>query len=225
MTLAIDGTATGVNTGLGVATCTLTTTNTNDIIILFVSWDNGGGTTFTITDTANLTWHLRASENTGNSSSVTREYYAVSSGALTADIITCTASSGTNRLALVAFGVSGANTSTPYDPGVGVPVTANSQSSVTSLTANVVTTAAVAMVIGFIAIDASATETYTYTPTGTALIATQADSGHSDTAYFKVVTPPFNMATGASWNNASAVSLINDAIQQASGSASVLLVY
>lgn len=211
--IATDGSSNGFSTGTGTANTVLTTTQGNDIILLFLSWDSAGSTTFTISDTAGLSWSLRASENTGSSTAVTREYYATSTNPLTNDKITATASGGTSALKLIAVGVSGANTITPFDANALMPSTANKQSSVAVISANVNTNNANDMLILFIVpqggstvftYNAGFTQTNYVTGSETAAVANKV-----------ITTLQTNIPIGASFTPSGATSLIVDALQQA----------
>ena len=134
MTLALDGVvnysgASGMSMLPG-----LTTANTNVVIILFIY---GNGTSASaISDTAGLTWNFRASytSNTYANNNIAL-YYAVSSAALSNDVITIT-SAAFNGITAIAFGVSGANTTTPFDTNVSLPMTGETDPGTISTTAS-----------------------------------------------------------------------------------------
>ncbi len=96
----------------------LTTANANDVIILDIV--QNGTTVNTISDTADLTWNLRAVAGTG--SDTIYEYYAIAPNVLSADAITVNFTGTASYVDLNAFGISGANTSSPF--GTSAPVTA-----------------------------------------------------------------------------------------------------
>ncbi len=109
MTLALDGSVNGTIAAGSSGSVSLTTANTNDVIIVSVITANG--TTASVSDAAGLTWTQRLlATNTAN----TYEFYAISANALSADSITVTLSA-TDNAVIVAFGVSGASTSSPFD--------------------------------------------------------------------------------------------------------------
>lgn len=113
--LSIDGTANG-NTGSGLTTtATLTTTQTNDRIVVMVETNDNPGVS-SVADTAGLTWTLRATNLGGPSGQDFEEWSAVSSGVLTADVITVT----TVHASFTTIGVAAISGSTGFDP-----VTAN----------------------------------------------------------------------------------------------------
>lgn len=109
--LAIDGTG-ACTIGAAASSCTpsITTTSANDVLIIQQGQSHSCNSP---TSTPSLTWTLRKTIGTTNC-----EYYAVwsSSGAIT---LTCHAS-GVGLGACQAFGVSGANTASPFDLGAGI---------------------------------------------------------------------------------------------------------
>jgi hypothetical protein len=92
----------------------LTTTKSNDVLYLsFVGY--GGATVRSITSLPVLTWTQRAGITANNDGShYLQTYYAIKSSSGTVRI-TVTSSSSSNNQAIVAFGVSGANTNAPFD--------------------------------------------------------------------------------------------------------------
>ncbi len=128
----LDGYATGSNSGGGSATpgvtsstVTLSTTFADDVIVVGVVstgyWNASEVTS--ITDTAGLTWKKRNSRWILGSFPSVELWWAHAPTALAGDIITVhTANSGghfagggTGSIALIAWGVSGANYTTPWD--------------------------------------------------------------------------------------------------------------
>ena len=132
-TLGIDGT--GYSGAYGVsatsASVSLTTANPNDVIILDIAYN--GPAIASISDTAGLTWHERAVA--GSSGSQIYQYYAIAPTALAADGITVNFAGTAGYYAMDAFGIVGANTSSPFDTNVSVPGTSNS-STVSATTSN-----------------------------------------------------------------------------------------
>jgi len=131
--LALDGNAFSsrpfVSTSsAGVA---LTTKNADDVIILEIV--QNGTTVSSVSDTADLTWNVRAVAGTGPYTIY--EYYAIAPNALSADAITVDFAGTASYVDLNAFGISGANTSSPFDTSV--PVTpATSTGTVTTSNAD-----------------------------------------------------------------------------------------
>jgi hypothetical protein len=116
--LAIDGSSANEATSVSSLTVTLTTTSSSDIIYLIISEALTGVTVSSVTDSQSLTWKSRASATSANLELFT--YWAVASSALSSDTITVTMS-GSGDLDLFVFGISGADTSSPFDPNAAVP--------------------------------------------------------------------------------------------------------
>jgi hypothetical protein len=148
----IDGTATA---GCGHTTnqcqTTFSTSHTNDIIIVYTTeaLDLAGPCTFSVSDTAGLTWNYRggvAGRADGSYGTTPRdqigEFWARSSGALASDSITERISGcadtrygyGGEYNGLIVFGVSGANFNSPFDPNTSLPGSANNYSNTPSVT-------------------------------------------------------------------------------------------
>jgi hypothetical protein len=135
MALSLDGNAHGSSTTATTATATLTTSLTNDVIIAFVEVSHptnapsvtsvaGGGLTWTKRQTKSMTF----TANTAGKL-VAEEWWAPSTGALTAQVITVTgAASGTpDHCNIIVFGVTGCNNiNAPFDSNGGLPVSYNS---------------------------------------------------------------------------------------------------
>ena len=100
-------------------TVTLTTAYVNDVIILDIA--ENGTTVSSISDTAGLTWQEKAVAGTGND--LIYQYYAISPNALSADAITVNFTGGATQAELNAFGIAGANTSSPFDTNASIPTT------------------------------------------------------------------------------------------------------
>jgi hypothetical protein len=124
LTLAIDGngffsaqgpTSSSINVGL-------TTANPNDVIILNIAVN--GPTVASVSDTAGLTWQERAV--TGISGQLLYQYYAIAPHALSVDTITANFTATPSYVGLNAFGIAGANTSSPFDTNASIPATASS---------------------------------------------------------------------------------------------------
>jgi hypothetical protein len=118
----LDGTGSAtLATGTVTASLRLTTTSPNDVIIVQDAVGAGGTDCTgkdTISDSANLVWTYRA--HAFASGNQVEEWYAVASGVLSSDTITtsfCTYEYG----AVVAFGIAGANTASPFDPNPSLP--------------------------------------------------------------------------------------------------------
>lgn len=128
MALALDGSAHGNSGSASSQAVTLTTALAGIIYVVILT--NGGPITG-VSDTAGLTYALRASASAGGSN-VIETWYAVSAGAHTSNVITATTTSA-NFITVEAFGVSGCDTSTIWDAHAGIPVTAGGAAPVTPL--------------------------------------------------------------------------------------------
>ena len=119
----------------------LSTSNANDIIIVYTyeALDLQTSCTFSVNDTAHLSWQLRASVSgrndgsTGANRDQAAEFWARSTGILVSDNITeaiagCAGVYGGEYNGLIALGISGANLNTPFDPNPAAPATANGYS-------------------------------------------------------------------------------------------------
>jgi hypothetical protein len=218
--LVIDGSGSNLGTKASPPTVTLSTTNPNDIIIIYVAFNGVSGETIIVSDTSSLTWTLRSSETADASTATSHMFYAVSTGILTGDVIhvSATGASGTaNALGLIVFGISGANTTTPFDVNASLPATFNNQGSISSASSVISTTNASDIVFGFISLTPPLTETFTYVPSGTALITQISGPSMYITSFYEIVSSvQSSISYGASWTNAAAVSMIVDAIQAGS---------
>jgi hypothetical protein len=138
----------------------LTTQKSPDVIIVFVSiLNNSIGSTSTpptvtsISDgSRSLSFQRRAMNvtevpNAGNDLFSEEEWYAIATAPLKNDSITVNLSANSTVITLIAFGVSGADTSSPFDPNSGVPVSTTSTTTGT-ISATVATSCPGDMVIG-----------------------------------------------------------------------------
>lgn len=128
---ALDGSAAGNQTGGLTCTATLTTTLANDIIVACFLHNGTAGTIQSIADVAGLTWNLINNNTPGGQPLVA--YYAKSTGILTSDVITVTLDQST-FISLHAFGVSGANFTTPLDANGALPAAVSGTGVTASLT-------------------------------------------------------------------------------------------
>lgn len=112
MALALDGNGHG-NTSTTTVTATITTAQSNDLIVAVCS-DPGGVPT--IADTALLTWTPRTGSPFSGGGHTIYYWTAVAASPLAADVVTVTAAATFHTLDV--FGISGANTSSPFDGSV-----------------------------------------------------------------------------------------------------------
>lgn len=132
--IGLDGHATGGAGGVGITsgTVTLTTTQPDDVIVINIL--SGGffnrGFPTSITDTAGLTWKKRSHRQFTNDGSNLPQFsldtwWAHAPTALSGDVITVH-TPATGLIAIEAFGVSGANFTTPWDRHTGSGLLKNS---------------------------------------------------------------------------------------------------
>jgi len=214
-TLALDGSGSGTGSSATSYTISLTTSHANDV--LYLSHVNGqSATVSSVTSSPSLTWTHRASVTYSTVASPTNDletWYAIwsSSGSIT---ITVNLSASVNS-AGVAFGVSGANTGSPFDTNGAIPATnrgdAGTSSSVTISTSN-----ANDLLIGAVGVLGNPSLTV---GSGTTLVATQAVSTIRETSdeYKIVSSTQSNLALTYSWSGSQDWGSIGDAIKAASG--------
>jgi hypothetical protein len=118
--LAIDGQS-SCNTSS--CSATLTTSNSPDVIIAIQGGDGSCGTAPTATG---LTFSLRATES-GGDGDCTQEWYAIASTTLSSLSISC--HEGASAGGCYYFGISGANTVSPFDSHSGLPCESHSTTS------------------------------------------------------------------------------------------------
>lgn len=228
--LTIDGTAKNIGTGVSSFTVTLSTTLTNDIIVVLGSCESAGGAvSVSSVSGGGLTWARRGT--TFQYSNATPGghidvFWALAPSALSSTVITLTLSGTTDDCSAVAFGVNGANTTTPWDTNVSIPATASSAGSATPSVGGVSTTSANTMLLGFFGQGNGAAPTSPTAGTGYALVdptngcAPNGSGSFSSNAcvQFQVVSSTqasVTVAFGSSVGGPQGI--IADAIQQASG--------
>jgi hypothetical protein len=237
MALALDGSVSGTFSQTGSKVVALTTTQADDVIIVIVAnekntADNSFTTVTSITDVAGLTWTRRSQTQwVVTSGSVTRQclevWWAHAPGALSADNITVncanTDNTGVHPLVtddscVVAFGVSGANFTSPFDGNGSLPAQAtdvtgsNVARQVTGIsTTNTNTFMLAAMANSF---NQSAT-----TPTGFTNIASPSNAGGSLFEYlatdYKVQSAAQSGITVTEGSNGQNWGMVVDAIKEA----------
>ncbi len=204
--LSLDGSNT-----TGAAATVLTTSLSNDIIIVFGACISTATATG-VSDTAGLTWVKRQAIEYNAGAAALDEWYAISPGALTSDTITMTWASCSSSTRVYAFGINGANLTTPFDPNVSLPAQTSgilaSSTSVTVSTSN----ANDMLITGYRAsLNGFATR-----PTGFTVI--QSPNNAGDTSY-EIVSSTQSSQTFTYTNAASTTNAwLFDAIQQAGSS-------
>jgi hypothetical protein len=144
LTPTVDGSAmAGCPNTTTSCSVTLTTSHPDDIIIAYAAetldyqptWPTLVMCTFTVSDSAGLSWSARSRVVLGNSNGVSyrdqlEEFYAKSNIVLSSDTITeSIIGCGTNYNGLQVFAVSGANFNSPFDPNSSAPGTGSDASS------------------------------------------------------------------------------------------------
>jgi hypothetical protein len=134
-TKSLDGSAINYNASGTSGVVSLTTHKASDVIVVFasaVSTPEGSNSvppavTQIEDGSGSLSFHYRdsfvtfVSDSFGNKFSE-EEWYAIAATPLADDPITVTLASQTSVLTIIAFAVSGANTNSPFDPNLPVPV-------------------------------------------------------------------------------------------------------
>ncbi|MGA3060664.1 MAG: hypothetical protein ABSD92_09880 [Candidatus Bathyarchaeia archaeon] len=210
----LDTSGTGaVNNSTATVQVSLSNCVANDVIIVLGSGQSSSNTVTGVTDNlgTHLSWALRVrNENTGQER--ISEWWApfTAGGSI---IITVTFSSGdsSNGLSAVAFAISGANTTSPFDTNSGLPYHATGSSSVPSVT-GVSTTNKNDMIIGLQGSRAATTET---AETGYTLINSVTSTAGSGAAEDQVVTSALSSATVSFGTSTTSWAMIVDAVKQA----------
>jgi hypothetical protein len=134
---SLDGNATGTwVTGASFAIAPFSTTSTNDVVVLSIETYLSGSsvTVSSVSDTLlGITWQGAPRKSfvscTGTQESTHIEWYGTAANALTADTIVINLSTTPTSASGISFGISGSDTTTPFDPAAGLPATAVSSCS------------------------------------------------------------------------------------------------
>lgn len=199
--LAIDGTV--ISTAPS-----LTTTSSNDVIVCFIKYTNGFPTSVS---GGSLTWIGRSTHGSDPAGSIALdEWYAIAASPLSS--VSITQSGATGGTKFICFGVSGANTSIPFDTNGSIPSNFFS-GGVSSHTTTITTDNANDMLIGAITSNNFGTIT---PPSGFTNIKTST----TQSADYKIVSST-QSSVGITYSVSSNFnSMIVDAIQQAAPPAS-----
>jgi hypothetical protein len=120
MGLSLDGQGQVFQTSGSSSTASLTTVNAGDVIVAVASTNGTNDITGVHSPTLGA-FTLRTNDHTATAGGRTVSiYYAVSSGTLSSEAVKASYSDSVYSF-FVTFGVSGANTSTPFDPNAAVP--------------------------------------------------------------------------------------------------------
>lgn len=158
MTLAIDGSASGNwASGATIVSGTLTTTNPTDVLVCVVHIETGG-TVSSISQPSGVgTWTKRKALSFTNIVAHDLEVWWAATTSTISSTITVTMSSTPDDGSINVFGVSGANTSSPWDSNVSLPATNHGTTGAASVT-GVSTTNANDMLLGFMGWGDTATD-------------------------------------------------------------------
>ena len=205
--VAIDGSNSGSTTGRKASlTVSITTSKTNDIIYLLVSLPSGISVS-SVSDASALSWNHRQTED-ANSVRV-ETWYAVSSGVLSGDVVTVSASAST-KFSSTVFGVSGTNTASPFDPGFSSALVATGSG--TSGSISLTTSNANDLIVAGITVQNGATVTAT---SPLALVAPIQNPQETDAAgYDQVTSVQSSAAFSFSWGGTNGWSMIADAFAE-----------
>lgn len=138
--LTLDGKGFGSKIGSKtVGSCvlsqTLTTTKEPDVIVGLLVVNDTTTSVASVSDNESLTWIPRASK-AGSSDVQIFVYYSIASRLLSADNITFVLSSGAVATVCQEFGISGADTSAPFDPNPLMPNASGDTGTTNSVTYN-----------------------------------------------------------------------------------------
>jgi flagellin-like protein len=227
LTLAIDGTTTSEFSTATAATFGISTTDSNDIIVVLVTNEDTTNhvlrTVSSVTGTG-LSFAKRSGGTIGTSPYSDAEvWWAVAASPLNTEDITVTLSGATDDCSIVAFGVNGANTASPWDPNVSVPAVATATTASIPSVSGVSTSNAHDMVLGFTGVLSSADAAFPTETVGSGFtLATAAQvntggTGRSEAAAeYKIVSATqasSTVAFGTTTDAADNWVMIGDAIQ------------
>jgi len=126
--MALDGDVVGYDKTGSTPSVSLTTSNTNDVIIVLVSTSVTSGLPPTVTSISSphVSWKSSARGTGGDGTTDFEEWYGIASSALSSETITVHLSgSPADDSTIIAFGISGANTASPFDSHSGLPAWAS----------------------------------------------------------------------------------------------------
>jgi len=189
--MVVEGATTAKFSTATSGTITLSTSSSNDVIVLLiVNEDQANAAVRTVSTVTASATGLGAfavhSNGAGNQISTSpyvdaEVWYAIATSPLNSVLITVTLSGSTDDASIVAFGVSGANTGTPWDPHPALAVAKNTASSVP--TASVTTNNANDMILGFTGIgQAGGSSTSESNTGGFTMIQQQLNTANGDSS-------------------------------------------
>ncbi len=211
--VGLDGSASANSGGGTTISIGLTTTKTNDLLYVTVTI-GGGSTVSSVASSPSLTWTRRLSLAFSTNRHLDA-WYAVWTGSGT-NTITVTLS-GASNAAGVAFGISGANTVSPFDSNAAIPGSATGTAG-TSASVSISTSNPSDFLIGALGLQGNPG---VMTGTGFTLILTQTAGTtganiQTDSVESQIVTATqSNLAVGYSWSGAEDWAILGDAIVSA----------
>jgi hypothetical protein len=212
--LAIDGHR--AIKGNGTATLGFSTTQSPDVIIALVSISSNTSVSPTISDTYGLTWTNRTVNGAGHYyatfGAALYEYYAIANTPLSGDEVTVTIPLQ-KSITVRVFGISGANTASPFDPGI-TASTASSGGLGNPQSRPFTTTYANDMILGLAFVSGGATVT---NETGFTNVGGEIPTTPQAYAEYEVVTSPWSdQPVSAILSTTNQWIMIGDAVQAAS---------
>ena len=126
--MALDGDVVGYDKTGSTPSVSLTTSNANDVIIVLVSTSVSSGSPPKVSSISSphVSWKSSARGTGGDGVTNYEEWYGIASSALSSEAITVHLSgSPAYGSTIVAFGISGANTASPFDSHSGLPAWAS----------------------------------------------------------------------------------------------------
>ena len=122
----------GGNAVSSATTGNLNTGNTNDVIYVIVSILGSNAVSSVTNSGTALTWNKRAAVSDGSNERV-ETWYAISSARFTGQTITVSFGVSTT-FTIIAFGITGANTASPFDANSATPATGTGSATTQSVT-------------------------------------------------------------------------------------------
>ena len=126
--MALDGDVVGYDKTGSTPSVSLTTSNAGDVIIVLVSTSVSSGSPPKVSSISSphVSWKSSARGTGGDGTTDYEEWYGIASSALSSETITVHLSgSPADDSTIVAFGISGANTASPFDSHSGLPAWAS----------------------------------------------------------------------------------------------------
>ena len=214
---ALDSGCTGSNSATSGTTVTVSSLNcaASDVIIVMATTNGGSSSPITvssISSTPTLTWSTRGSVSGVSSRAyLTERYAAAGATAVTSITVTFSGSLTGDGAAVIVFGVSGANTASPFDTHAGLPYSNDGSSSTPSVTGVSTSTANDAI----IAVLGSRSTTAETAGSGFTMIVSKSTStsGGNGAAEYEIASGTLTSATVSFGTSVSDWAMLVDAIQ------------